>query len=92
MDIPVKPAASEKARINQATEAFRDYVASFYGPRGVYDMGATPAQIAEATALHAKFLAANNAEFCGDTFDRERVRDIMIEKFGLVFPQPKGGG
>ena len=63
---------------------FVGYVYEFYGKGGVYDMGATGDQILKATKLcWVKFGIEN---FCGDTVDRERVRDIMIDEFGLVFP------
>jgi hypothetical protein len=63
---------------------FLKYVNSFYGPGGLYDMGATPAQIIEATgaAMGRKGWEWGD----GDSVDREHVRDIMIERFGLTFP------
>lgn len=66
-------------------EQFIRYVNSFYGPGGVYDMGATPGQIIEATGalLNKSGLDVVLGE---DSVDRERVRDIMIERFGLTFP------
>lgn len=60
---------------------FVDYVFDFYGTGGIYDMGATRDQILDATKIHA---ATGNYE--GDSVDREAVRDIMIDKFGLMFP------
>lgn len=64
-------------------EQFIRYVNSFYGPKGVYDMGATPAQIIEATGA---MLGMPGRECAWDSFDREMVRDIMIERFHLNFP------
>jgi len=64
---------------------FFDYCLSFYGSGGLYDMGATRDQIEQATAHMLQHLSPA-ADFCGDSVDRERVRDILIEQFGLVFP------
>lgn len=65
--------------------AFTSYCMSFYGARGVYDMGATAEEIEEATAERlARFPAL---EFCGDTVDREKVRDIMLERRAVFMKQ-----
>jgi len=58
---------------------FYDYVFYFYGPGGIYEMNATMDQIKAATETHL----STGVEFEGDTIDRERVRDILIEDFGL---------
>jgi len=60
------------------------YVEEFYGKGGIYDMGATSKQILEATQ---QYISKGEIEFCGDSLDREKVRDIMIEQFGLKFPE-----
>ena len=60
------------------------YVDSFYGPDGLYPMGATVSQICEAISILLNEVGTNVAF---DSIDRERVRDIMIEKFGLIFPK-----
>ena len=60
---------------------FINYVRSFYGPGGIYDMKATDAMIIDAT-MH--YITEGGYKFCGDSFDREHVRDIMIKRFGLV--------
>jgi len=62
---------------------FVSYVMDFYGPEGIYPMGATIAQVSEATQI----LIKRGDDVAFDSFDREKVRDIMIEKFGLVFPK-----
>lgn len=64
---------------------FYDYMFEFYGQNGIYDMSATKDQIMEATA---KYLKMSDTDFCGDSFDRETVRDIMIRDYGLKFPVP----
>lgn len=70
-------------RIVKATCEFVAYCDEFYGTNGVYPMGATTSQICEATLILLNEYG-KNVQF--DSLDRERVRDIMIEKFGLVMP------
>ena len=65
---------------------FINYVKKFYGPGGLYDMGATDDQIFEATQIYI----GRGADFAGDSFDREAVRDILIRDFGLKFPDVPG--
>ncbi len=60
---------------------FINYVLSFYGPGGIYDMGATADMILEATQKYI----TEGADFCGDSIDRELIRDIMIRDYGLTF-------
>jgi len=61
---------------------FVNYVRSFYGPGGIYSMNVTDAMIIDATI---QYLTTPGTRWCdGDSFDREHVRDIMIERFGLV--------
>jgi len=57
-------------------DSFIDYVESFYGniPDSVYPIGATRAMIITATRKYIK----SGADYCGDSLDRERVRDILI--------------
>ena len=66
---------------------FIDYVFSFYGEGGLYDQKRTKEQIAYATL---KYLD-NCSDPCihgewgdGDSLDRERVRDIMNDIYGVV--------
>lgn len=68
--------------------SFHAYVKSFYAPGGVYDMGATDEQIRSGILIYQDQRRANPDITWGDgdSLDRERVRDIMIEKFGLTFP------
>lgn len=69
---------------------FLAYVEDFYGAGGIYDMGATGEQIIVATKKYINQVGTDpesSMSFCGDSLDREKVRDIMIEDFGLVFPQ-----
>ena len=67
---------------------FVDYVESFYGnvPDAIYPIGATREMIINAIEI---YINSNNLQFPwggGDSVDREHVRDIMIEKYNLVFP------
>lgn len=66
---------------------FYDYVLSFYGANGIYPMGATTELIKQATSTHIKILKLKGEEFCGDSIDRECVRDLLISKYNLKFPQ-----
>jgi len=61
------------------------YVLDFYGTGGIYDMGATKEEVAICTGIvYEKYGAESWGD--GDSLDRERVRDILIEEFGRVFP------
>ncbi len=62
---------------------FYDYVLSFYGAGGIYPMGATLIQVKQATFTHLKILKLKEQEFCGDSIDRECVRDLLISKYNL---------
>lgn len=61
---------------------FVDYVESFYGDDGIYDLGftVTRERIWNATSVHLMRLTAERETFEGDTVDREIVRDIMIKQ------------
>lgn len=61
-----------------------EYVLDFYGKNGIYDMGATKEQVVDATNTLIKQIGT---KFEADSFDRERVRDIMIERYKLTFPK-----
>ncbi len=66
---------------------FYDYVLSFYGKDGIYPMGATLPLIQQATNDIIQILQIKNEEFCGDSVDRELVRDLLISKYNLKFPR-----
>ena len=53
----------------------------FYGPNGIYDYGFTPEQINLATQLYKCRMEDEfgQTEFEGDSVDRERIRDIILE-------------
>ena len=60
---------------------FTQYMLDFYGPNGIYDYGFTPEQINLATQLYKCRMEDEfgQTEFEGDSVDRERVRDIILE-------------
>ena len=64
--------------------AWIQYVLDFYGKGGIYDMGATKQQVVNATNALIKQIGN---KFEADSIDRERVRDIMIERYKLTFPK-----
>ena len=61
---------------------FTRYMLEFYGPDGIYNYGFSPTQINLATQLYKCRLYTTGGEFCGDTVDRENVRDIILEAQG----------
>lgn len=65
---------------------FVDYVMGFYGPDGIYPMGANLTLIRSATDDCMKIAEIKGEEFCGDSVDRELVRDLLISKYKLTFP------
>ena len=68
-------------------QEFYDYVLSFYGDDGIYPMGATLKVVKQATTTHIKILKLKGEKFCGDSVDREVVRDLMIQKYKLTRKQ-----
>lgn len=66
--------------------AFVDYVLSFYGVGGVYDMGATRAQVVYAAQARIGRVTAAGGTFEGDSLDREHTSHLLAEFFGLQFP------
>jgi hypothetical protein len=62
---------------------FYDYVLSFYGPQGIYPMGANLTLVRKATQDLIRILKIKGQEFCGDSIDRELVRDLLIDKYKL---------
>ena len=73
-----------RKRKDTIIKEFINYVYDFYGKNGIYDMGATRDNITTATIDYlSDCLSKREYTFCGDSLDRERVRDIMISKFNL---------
>ena len=69
--------------MNLINDRFVEYVYGFYGKGGVASLNATKQDIADATDTHKRILKARGMEFCGDSIDREMVRDILTELYGL---------
>jgi len=65
---------------------FTQYMLDFYGPNGIYPEGFTSTQISLATQLY-KCRLPEGEEFCGDSVDRERVRDIILAARESVVPE-----
>jgi len=69
---------------------FVEYVEDFYGAAStLYPMGATTKMIVAATEKYINKVGTDpevSDSFCGDSLDRERVRDIMMDDYGLVWP------
>lgn len=57
---------------------FYEYVKQFYGNGGLYEFDASHDTIYAACAMVWR---RKDIEFCGDTVDRESVRELL-EKFG----------
>jgi hypothetical protein len=66
---------------------FIAYVESFYGnvPNAIYPIGASPKMIIAATSKYINSLNDKVTWGGGDSLDRERVRDILIEDNNLVW-------
>jgi len=56
---------------------FVNYVMSFYGKGEMYDIGATKEEILIATGIRME--RHKDIPFDGDSLDREKVRDILLE-------------
>ena len=62
---------------------FISYVMSFYGPDGIYPMSANRTIVRKATNDVIRISKIKGREFCGDSIDREFVRDLLIDKYKL---------
>ena len=66
---------------------FVDYVMSFYGAGELYPIkGINRTLIRKATNDVMRIAKLKGEEFCGDSIDRELVRDLLISKYNLKFP------
>lgn len=57
---------------------FVDYVMGFYGIGGIYDINATRDEVLLATGIRIE--RDKSISFDGDSLDREKVRDIILER------------
>lgn len=55
---------------------FIDYVLSFYGQGEIYDIGATRDEAWQALCI--SFREKRSFPFCGDSVDRELIRDLIL--------------
>jgi hypothetical protein len=71
-------------KITNALVEFITYVDDFYNAKsGIYPInGMTDKMVLNAVK---KYIAANTKSFCGDSLDRERVRDIILADNNLIF-------
>ena len=71
-------------KITNALVDFITYVDDFYNAKsGIYPInGMTDKMVLNAVQ---KYIATNAKSFCGDSLDRERVRDIILADNNLVF-------
>ena len=60
---------------------FHEYVHSFYGVWGLYPISANIDDIRAATDIA---IERYGESFVGDSVDRERVRDILLDDFGCI--------
>ena len=73
---------TDVAKITNALIDFITYVDDFYNAKsGIYPIkGMTDLMVIEAVQKH---IAESGDEFCGDSVDRERIRDIILADNGL---------
>ena len=65
---------------------FIDYVLSFYGPGELYPIqGINRTVVRKAINDVMRIAKLKGQEFCGDSVDREQVRDLLIDKYSLEF-------
>ena len=71
-------------KITNALVEFITFVDDFYNAKsGIYPInGMTDKMVLNAVK---KYIATNAKSFCGDSVDRERVRDIILADNNLVF-------
>ena len=65
---------------------FIDYVMSFYGADGLYPItGINRTVVRKATNDVMRIAKIKGQLFCGDSIDREQVRDLLIDKYNFSF-------
>ena len=65
---------------------FIDYVMSFYGAGELYPIkGINRTIVRKATNDVMRIAKIHGHAFCGDSVDREQVRDLLIDKYNLSF-------
>ena len=67
---------------------FTKYMMDFYGAEGVYsELNFNRFQVGIATQIYMQRLSKRGVEFCGDSVDREAVRDIILAAREGVIPE-----
>ena len=67
---------------------FTAYMMEFYGPNGIYsELNFNETQIGLATLIYKCRLPNGALDFVGDSVDRERVRDIILEARESILPE-----
>ena len=70
---------------------FVDYVLCFYGKGGIYDFGAKKKDVVTATVIYLNKVLTDKSETYtwgdGDSLDRERVRDILLDQIGYEWKE-----
>jgi len=61
-------------------DKFIDYMHDFYGAGGVYPIGITTIEVIIATGKRLE--QHPDIEFSGDSLDREKVRDVILDMRG----------
>jgi len=69
---------------NMSYKEFKKYFWSFYGKKGLYSQTLENLTTIEFIKAYDARLANKAIEFCGDTFDREIVRDIILASRGKL--------
>lgn len=64
---------------------FIDYVMRFYGADGLYPIkGINRTVVRKATNDVIKIAKIRDVPFCGDSYDREQVSHLLLNKYNLV--------
>ena len=64
---------------------FIDYVMRFYGADGFYPIhGINRTVVRKATNDVIKIAKIRDVPFCGDSYDREQVSHLLLNKYNLV--------
>jgi hypothetical protein len=67
---------------------FIDYVMGFYGTDGIYPMkGINRTIVRKATNDLIRISKIKEEEFCGDSYDREQVSHLLLNKYNLSLIQ-----
>ena len=68
---------------------FIDYVMSFYGADGLYPiLGINRTVVRKATNDVMKIAKIRDVPFCGDSYDREQVAQLLCSKYNLSPKKP----